>query len=63
MHKVISQPALLQGQASRIPAEQKLAAQPAILRATITVTRAGTGKVETFEIVGTTEPQTGEVSV
>ena len=53
MHEVISQPAEVQGQADRIPAAQKIAAQPAVLRATITVTRAVTGKVETFDIVGT----------
>ena len=29
------------------------AAAPAVLRATITVTRAATGKVETFQLVGT----------
>jgi len=32
---------------------QKLEAARAVLRATITVTRAATGKVETYELIGT----------
>lgn len=35
-------------------------AQPAVLRATIQITRAVTGKVETFEIVGTPAEVKGE---
>ena len=38
----------------------KVAAQPAVLKATIHITRAKTGKVETYQIVGTPvkdEPQ------
>lgn len=51
-----SPPATLQGEAARIPAAVK--AKPAILTATIHVTRAATGKVETYEIVGTAvDPQ------
>jgi hypothetical protein len=34
----------------------KLPAQPAVLRATVHVTRKATGKVETYEIVGTPLP-------
>lgn len=40
--------------------EQKppqLQSQPAVMRATISITRAATGKVETFEIVGTPIPE------
>ena len=63
MHKVASQPALLSGVARRISAEEKraieLAARPAILRATIQITRAATGKVEEYEIVGTQEDAAG----
>jgi len=60
-----TEPAILQGQARRISAAEKaameLVARPAVLRATIQVTRAATGKVETYEIVGTEagEPTTG----
>ena len=53
MQEIKSQPAEVQGQAQRIPAAVK--AQPAILRATIQVTRAATGKVEEYEIIGTAE--------
>lgn len=56
---VHAQPAVLQGQASRIgaadKAAMKLEALPAVLRATIQITRAATGKVEEYEIVGTAE--------
>ena len=56
MHKVASQPALLSGVARRISAEEKraieLAARPAILRATIQITRAATGKVEEYQLIG-----------
>ena len=44
-----AQPAEVQGQAQRIPAVK---AQPAILTATIQVTRT-TGKVDTYTITGT----------
>ena len=37
-------------------------AQPAVLKATIHITRAATGKVETFEIVGTPAEVKGEAS-
>lgn len=30
------------------------------LRATVTITRAATGKVETFELIGHTDPETHE---
>ena len=59
-HELQSAPALLSGIACRISAADKSAmevkARPAILRATIHVTRAATGLVETFELVGTAEP-------
>ena len=35
------------------PAEHEVKAEHAVLRATIQVTRAATGKVEEYEIVGT----------
>ena len=38
----------------------KVAAQPAVLTATIQITRAATGKVETYQIVGTPEPKKEE---
>lgn len=50
------QPANLTGAAQRISAADKAAlaakATPAVLRATIQITRAATGKVEEYEIVG-----------
>jgi hypothetical protein len=59
MNEIKSQPALMCGEARRISAAEKremeLNARPAILRATIHVTRAATGKVETYEIVGTAD--------
>jgi hypothetical protein len=50
-----SAPATVQGVAGRIPAAKQLEvkAAPAVLRATIQITRAETGKVEEYEIVGT----------
>jgi hypothetical protein len=39
------------GEAARIPASAK--ASPAVLQATIQITRASTGKVEEYTIVGT----------
>lgn len=56
-HELQSADAAVSGVAGRISAADKAAmalqAAPAVLRATIHVTRAATGKVETFEIVGT----------
>jgi len=40
--------------------EQKIEAQPAVLRATISVTRKATGVTETYEIVGTPVPEEKE---
>lgn len=37
--------------------DNNLETQPAVLRATIQITRKATGKVETYEIVGTPEPE------
>jgi hypothetical protein len=49
-------PALLSGEARRISAAEKaqmeLDARPAVLKATIHITRAATGKVETYELTG-----------
>ena len=49
----------MSGAATRISAADKAAmelqARPAVLRATIQITRAATGKVEEYEIVGTAE--------
>lgn len=56
---VKSAPAILQGQARRISAADKaeieLNGRPALMRATVQITRAATGKVEEYEIVGTAE--------
>jgi nitrous oxidase accessory protein NosD len=64
-HELKTEPAVVQGVATRISAAEKAAmtagmllkmeAQPAILRATIQITRAATGKVEEYEIVGTAD--------
>jgi len=54
-HELQSEPALLTGSAQRISAAEKAAlavkAAPAVLRATIHITRAATGKVEAYELV------------
>jgi hypothetical protein len=54
--------ASLAGEARRISAAEKAALQvkaaPAILRATIQITRAATGKVEEYEIIGTAAEST-----
>lgn len=55
-HEVKAEPASVSGQAGRISKADKeaaLAAQPAVLRMTVEVTRAGTGKKEVFELIGT----------
>ena len=56
-HLLQSGDAAMAGEARRISAAEKAAMQiksaPAILRATIQITRAATGKVEEYEIVGT----------
>jgi hypothetical protein len=39
---------------------QAVEAQPAVLRATIEIKRAATGKTEVYEIVGTPLPETKE---
>lgn len=62
-HEIQAQPARVAGEAQRIPAaaKQALEAQPAVLRATIHITRAATGLTETYEIVGTPmQPQEAE---
>lgn len=49
------------GVAGRISAAEKgsiaMHAEPAVVRATIHITRAATGQVETFDLVGTLDPQ------
>jgi hypothetical protein len=59
MIEIKSSNASLTGVAGRVSAAEKAEMQakalPAILRATIHVTRASTGKVDTYEIVGTTD--------
>jgi transcription elongation GreA/GreB family factor len=60
MHELKPDDASVSGEAAVIRAEHKLQAAPATLRATVHVTRAGTGKVDTFEIVGTPAPATPE---
>jgi len=63
-HELKSGDAAVSGVAARISAADKAAmvlqAQPAVLRATIHITRAATGKVETYDLVGTadTHPET-----
>ena len=61
MSDLVTQHAVLCGQARRISAAEKaemeVKARPAILRATVHVTRAATGKVETYELVGTADEQ------
>lgn len=56
-HELKAEPAAVSGQAGRISKAEKdalaIKAQPAVLRATIHVTRKATGKTETFEITGT----------
>ena len=42
----------MSGQAGRTPAAK---AKPAILTATIQITRAATGKVEEYQLIGTAE--------
>jgi hypothetical protein len=53
--KLQSQPAAVSGEAGVIRRKPELGAQPAVLRATIQITRKATGKVETYEITGTSE--------
>lgn len=53
MNEAKSDPATVQGVASVIRKGQAIEAQPAILRATIEIKRAATGKTEVYEIVGT----------
>ena len=57
-------PALIGGTARRISAAEKAAmefkARPALLKATIHITRAATGAVETYEITGTALPEDKE---
>jgi hypothetical protein len=60
MTQLASSPANLSCQAKRVSRAEKIEqiqAQPAVLRATIHITRKATGKVETYEIVGTPMPQ------
>jgi hypothetical protein len=55
-HNLQSAPAQMAGEARRISAAEKaqmaMESQPAVLRATIHITRKATGKVETYEITG-----------
>jgi hypothetical protein len=60
MNDAQAQPAAVQGQASVIRKSQAVEAQPAVLRATIEIKRAATGKTEVYEIVGTPLPETKE---
>ena len=56
MNDLKPEPAQVSGEASRVSAAEKqavLQAGDAILKATIHITRAATGKVETYEITGT----------
>ena len=40
-----------------MPDEQTIEAQPAVLKATIVIKRAATGLTETYELIGTPEPE------
>jgi len=55
MQELKSEDAAVSGEASVIRAADKLQAQHATLRATVQVTRAATGKVETWELTATPE--------
>jgi len=61
MHDLKPSDAAVSGEAAVIRAADKpaveLQAAPAVIRATVQITRAGTGRVDTFEIVGTPEPE------
>lgn len=56
-HELTADPAAVAGQAARISKAEKdaisLQAGHAVLRMTIEITRAATGKKEVFELVGT----------
>ena len=60
-HELKAGEATMGGVAARISAEEKrkaeLQAQPAVLKAEITITRAATGKVEHYTITGTPEKE------
>jgi hypothetical protein len=60
MNEAIAQPATVSGQAIITRKSDAIQAQPAILRATIEIKRAATGKTEVYEIVGTPIPETKE---
>jgi hypothetical protein len=54
-HELSSQPTTMGGEASRVSLQDKLssiASQPAVLRATIHITRKATGLTETYELTG-----------
>lgn len=58
MNELKAEEASASGQAARIPAALK--AQQAVLTATIQITRKDTGKVEEYQIVGTTDKPEAE---
>jgi hypothetical protein len=58
MNEAKSDPAVVQGAAGVVRNGPE--AQPAVLRMTVEITRAATGKVETYELVGTPVPETKE---
>ena len=56
MNNIESQPAQVSGESCRVSAAEKqavLQAGDTVMKATIHITRAATGKVETYEITGT----------
>lgn len=56
MNQLESQPSQVAGEAGRVSAADKQAALQSgdvVMKATIHVTRAATGKVETYELTGT----------
>lgn len=57
MNELQTEPASVSGEASVIRAADKLQAQGSVIRATVHVTRAATGKVDTYELVGIPEPK------
>jgi hypothetical protein len=53
MSEAKAQPAVVQGQAGVIRKGPAVQAQPAVLRMTVEIKRAATGKTEVYELVGT----------
>jgi hypothetical protein len=59
MNEAKSDPAVVRGEAA-VVRKNSAQAQPAVLHMTVEITRAATGKVEIYQIVGTPIPETKE---